>query len=368
VVGYKGIVEGFYWIPKHSVNWRYGEFDPIKRMKLLEFMGKKKLNTYVYDPKHFREGKNGIYERAYNPTLIGDPEQWKDTFSVAKDNGIEFIWGIAPGTHEPWTTYHPGWKKNEDGIFNVIEKLLELGVSGISLLFDDSPGGDSNIEVEKQAYLACKIADNYPGILKMICPTEYYGSKKTLEQKHKILNENTPASIGLIFTGTKSYCRSISSEDVPDYKNGRGSIVWDNWMAADDNNPKSIEFNLPQDRSQSLFDKIDGYLLNPCFPVERIVHMVSGIGEIIEKKIETTVKKTAQLPNGNDISWYEHTDEVHDLLQTMGKDWAEFLDVNASVMQKLLIKKVLDKDLEIKESEYREVIKKWPSLDPFFTL
>jgi len=58
--------------------------------------------------------------------------------------------------------------------------------------------------------------------------------------------------------------------DFPPLK--RKMIFWDNWMAVDalDRFPR----NLPRNRSIKLFDVEQpyGYMLNLCFPPERIVH------------------------------------------------------------------------------------------------
>jgi len=96
---YCGIVEGFYWREKHTIAGRYAEFDREKRKRLLELMAGKGLNIYVYDPKVLR-GEN--CERAYSPQLVGNRRDWEDTFGVASQNGIAFVWGLAPGRHEHW--------------------------------------------------------------------------------------------------------------------------------------------------------------------------------------------------------------------------------------------------------------------------
>ncbi len=54
-------------------------------------------------------------------------------------------------------------------------------------------------------------------------------------------------------------------------------IFWDNWMAVDvlDRFPR----NLPRNRSIKLFDieQQYGYMLNLCFPPERIIHGLISI-------------------------------------------------------------------------------------------
>lgn len=337
---YCGLVEGFYWKREHSVEGRYAEFDKDKRKKLLEFMGTKGLNIYVYDPKILR-GNN--YERAYSPALIGDAHYWKETFRIALDNGINFVWGLSPGRHEHW-------HYRITNLYLTTDFLLDLGAAGISLLFDDVPGAGTESEMEYQAELANILNMKYPGEIYGLCSGLYCGTRKRLENGLAILDDTIDPSIDLIFTGREVWPKSIKAEDLPRYESGRKSIVWENWVACDTNDPERLEFRPPEDREPDLFRKINGYWLNPSFPVERVIHMVSAVGEMF--------KYGGSFPK----------EEESGLIRIMAKDWANFLEVDEEPILRFMLLKTGYEKSPLPRKDIQQIIDRWPSLEPVLKL
>lgn len=348
-----GIVEGFYWTPSDAVQGRYGEFDPDKRLDLLGFMSRKGLNTYIYDPKILR---GDHYERAYDKALIGSKTRWLQTFRYAKQSSIDFIWGLAPGVSDQW---------EKKPLLENIEYILDLGASGIALLFDDVPGGTTESQKHAQADLTRQIENRFGKIVKAICPGNYCGEKEELQRNLEILHSEIPEDIPFLLTGKKVWSDHIEFNDFPDL-NQRGIILWDNWMASDTSNPSRLELSPLRGRHKDLFDKLDGYVLNPCFPIERIIPVVSSISEIILKGMNISKKESAILPNGNTITWLEYTNELPGLLDIMAHDWADFLGADPVILRKLLGRDVEKKSIQLQRIEYASILKKWPSLQPIF--
>lgn len=339
-----GIVEGFYWEESDAVLGQFAEYEAGKRKALIEFMGRKGLDTYVYDPKILRGDR---YERAY-ATESGD---WRETFAVSRHSGVSFYWGLAPGGSEYW----------RDEMFFKVEHLLEMGAAGIALLFDDVPGGEGYDEMLRQAELACRLAKRFPVL--GICPGKYAGPPAEVKKHLQPLDKNLPPSIPFILTGARVWSKCIEPEDIPVF--GRGVILWDNYMAADTSVPERLELAPPDGRSKSLLDATCGYLLNPCFPVERVIPVVSAVGEMQEA--ELSLKQTAILPNGNEAVWYEYLD-LPAIVETMSADWAEFLTTQLAPLHRLLrIRNRLDEG-KMDTSEYAEVCQQWPGLEPLFEL
>lgn len=334
---YCGLVEGFYWRKEHSVEGQYAEFNKDKRRKLLEFMGTKGLNVYVYDPKVLR-GDN--YERAYSPSLIGDPHHWVETFKIAVNNEIDFVWGLAPGRHEHW-------HNRLSNLYSTIDYVLNLGTKGFSLLFDDVPGANTENEMKYQAELANTLDSKYPEKIYGLCSGVYCGTRRELESKLTILDDNIDPGIDLVFTGREVWPESIKLDDLPRYKSGRKSIVWDNWMASDTNDPDRLKFSPPQEREHNLFGEINGYWLNPNFPVERIIHMVSAVGEMF--------KYGGSFPEDEEIG----------LIGMMARDWAKFLDVELELILRLMMMKTgKDKTVQLRNKQILHIVDKWRSLEP----
>jgi len=333
---YCGLVEGFYWKKEHSVEGQYGEFDAGKRRKLLEFMGAKGLDVYVYDPKILR---GAHYERAYSRFLIGDADNWKETFRVALDNGICFVWGLAPGRYEHW-------KQRRSGLRSTVDFVLNLGAAGLALLFDDVPRADTESEMRFQAELVDILHATYPGKIHGLCSGVYCGSREELECKLKTLDDNMNPEIDLVFTGREVWPESIELTDLPRYESGRKSILWDNWMASDTNDAAQLKFKPPAGRTSDLFANISEYWLNLNFPVERIIHMVSALGEIRR--------------HGGGF----REDEEIGLIRRMAKDWAGFLGVEEEPIMKFLMMKAGRDHGCLREKEVRQILSKWSSLEP----
>ena len=310
---YCGVVEGFYWTADYAIDGQYGEFSTRSRERLLEFMGEKGLNSYLYDPKILRGDR---YERAYDPSLIGS---WKHTTSIAKTNNIRMVWGLAPGRHELW-------KDNMKGLLQTVERILQNEFSGIALLFDDVPGGATETEMREQILLTNTLQKYC--IITGFCPTTYHGKREELEQS--LLAKALPQDIPLIFTGKNIWSSHVVAEDIPQY---RSATLWDNWMAADSSDPKRLQLAPPK-RDAALLSGLHEYLLNLCFPVERVIPMVSAIGQL---------SKTGKCD-----------------LEIMAKDWAQYLHSPVQPLQKLIAAAPTAK------YEYAAICAMWPSLLPLF--
>ncbi len=335
-----GVVEGFYWRENHSVEGRYAEFDPQKRRRLLEFMGTKGLNIYVYEPKVLREEN---VERAYDPDLVGDVGYWRETFQVAAEQGIDFVWGLGPGRYGDWYG-------RRAGLCSVVELVLDLGAAGFALLFDDVDGTETDFEMLHQAELGNMLYERFPGKSYGLCSGTYCGTRDELEEKLDALDRHLEPNVSVVFTGTEVWPESISHSDLPQFGSGRKCILWDNWMASDTNDPAKLKLAPPRRRERVLWSVLGGYWLNPNFPVERVVHMVSAVGEMMR--------------NGGSFSSAE---EVA-VIRTMAYDWAGFLGVEEAPILKMMMRRLGIPCPSLTKEEVASVTGKWPSLAPIMVL
>lgn len=88
-VANRGVVEGFYGTP-----WSFED-----RLSLLKFYGRNKLNTYIYGPKNDRYDSTPDWRKPYPPEQAKKLEQ---LVKVAKENKVNFVWGIHPGGDIHW--------------------------------------------------------------------------------------------------------------------------------------------------------------------------------------------------------------------------------------------------------------------------
>ena len=264
-----GIVEGFYWREQHRVAGHFGAFRPEERISLLEHMPQWGYDTYVYDPKVHR------HRTTFDPNEITGSDDWGSIFAAARHNGVDFIWGVAPGRSEEFLD-------QEAALVEKLSAVLGEGASGFALLFDDAGGAGTPSEAEQQARLARRLSDMFPGTLRVFCSSCYHGGNAAAEWIPPLLDTLLPESVGLFWTGAKVWCAKMRQEDFPALKR-RAIWVWDNWMASDTSLVSRLELKPPLNRHPSMFGATGGYFLNPVFPLDRAIPVIAGAGLVARK-------------------------------------------------------------------------------------
>ena len=153
----RGVVEGFYGTPwSHRV-----------RLSIIDFMGRFKMNTYVYGPK------DDPYHSSPNwrlPYPDDEAAQIKELVQACNHNRVKFVWAIHPGKDIKWNDEDYG------NLLHKFEMMYDLGVRQFAIFFDDI-SGDGTSPV-KQTELLNRLTDEFvkargdvaPLIL---CPTDY---------------------------------------------------------------------------------------------------------------------------------------------------------------------------------------------------
>ena len=116
----RGVIEGFY-----GTAWTH-EF----RLDLFRFMGRYKLNTYIYapkdDPKHRAQWRE-LYTGA-------ELEKMSELVKCAEDNNVRFVYAISPGLD---IDLGSKYEKDLKTLFDKCEFMYNLGVRSFSILLDD---------------------------------------------------------------------------------------------------------------------------------------------------------------------------------------------------------------------------------------
>ena len=125
-VAYRGVIEGFYgtaWTNKF-------------RLDLFEFMGKYKLNTYIYapkdDPKH-RSQWRSLYTSKEITVMT-------ELVETAIKNNVRFVYAISPGLD---INLKSGYEADFDKLVAKCESIYALGVRDFAILLDDIPTLDA---------------------------------------------------------------------------------------------------------------------------------------------------------------------------------------------------------------------------------
>lgn len=207
-IPYRGVVEGYYGRP----------WGTSGRISLMDFMGDRNLNTFVYGPK------DDPYHHAKwrEPYPKNEARDFQMLLKVAKANKINFYWAIHLGN----------FQDEYSALFNKLEAMYNLGVRSFAVFFDDF--GSANAELHStignrviREFLEVK-GDCSP---LLVCPNVYWGSGHPYQKE---LGQKLDKSAMIMWTG-KTICSDIRAEDVAkiteDFQ--RPPFIWWNWPVND---------------------------------------------------------------------------------------------------------------------------------------
>ncbi len=153
----RGIVEGFYGTPwSHEV-----------RLSLIDFMGRQKLNTYIYGPKDDPYHSSPNWRKPYPKEQAA---QISELIDACRRNHVDFVWAIHPGKDIRWT------EADRDSLVNKFEQMYNLGVRAFAIHFDDIEGEGTNPyrQCELVNYLTDNFVKTHQDVEPMtVCPTDY---------------------------------------------------------------------------------------------------------------------------------------------------------------------------------------------------
>ncbi len=217
---YRGVVEGFYGRP-----WSHET-----RLSILDFMGRHKMNSYVYGPK------DDPYHRTPNwriPYPEEEGKKIKELAERAKKNHIDFVWAIHPGGDIRWD------QADYDSLINKFSVMYDLGVRQFAIFFDDIKGDGT--DSHKQASLLNNIANDFVkkkrGVKNLIvCPTDYNQGWANPSENGQlaIYGRELDPAIDVFWTG-KVVCGDIEPESM-EFVNSRikrPALVWWNFPVSD---------------------------------------------------------------------------------------------------------------------------------------
>ncbi len=217
---YRGIVEGFYGTPwSHEV-----------RLSLIDFLGRFKMNTYVYGPK------DDPYHRSphwRDPYPQEEARHITELIEACNRNHVEFTWAIHPGQDIKW---------NEEDYMNLVNKfnmMYDLGVRAFAIFFDDIVGDGTN--AVQQTDLLNRLTEEFvktKGDVAplIICPTDYtkLWADPTPQGSLVVYGQKLDPAIKIFWTGDV-VCADLTRETL-DWVNSRikrPAYFWWNYPVTD---------------------------------------------------------------------------------------------------------------------------------------
>lgn len=248
-----GVIEGFYgrqW--PMAIRHAYADY--------LVALG---LNTYIYAPK----GDSWLRRCWQQPWPQAELGELTSLAARYRERGLEFGVGLSP--FELYRCYGSGEREL------LREKVLEIdgmGVSLLSILFDDMPG-DQDCLAQRQAEIVADVCAWVPELRIQVCPT-YYSFDPVLERYFgampqgywSALGAALPQAVDIYWTGNKVCSDSVSLADLDAIAGelGRPVMLWDNYPVNDGALRSRRLYCQPlAEREARMEGKLTGHLCNP---------------------------------------------------------------------------------------------------------
>ncbi|MCT7903635.1 O-GlcNAcase BT_4395 precursor [Candidatus Ornithobacterium hominis] len=263
-VEFRGVVEGFYGTP-----WQYKD-----RLRMLSFLGKNRMNTYIYGPKDDPYHSSPHWREAYPED---EARQIQDYVEAAKNNYVDFYWAIHPGKDIKWN------EADRQNLIQKFEKMYALGVRGFAVFFDDISGEGTNAakQAELLNFIQTKFVDTHTDVLPLImCPTEYNKSWSNLKGGYlPTLGKELDPRIHIMWTGD-GVIGDVTKESLTwiNDKINRKAFFWWNFPVTDyarDHLMLGPAYRLDQ-KAQNL---LAGVVSNPMEHAEASRIAIASVGD-----------------------------------------------------------------------------------------
>jgi protein O-GlcNAcase/histone acetyltransferase len=255
-----GVIEGFYGPP-----WTTAE-----RLRLLEWMDRFGLRTYLYAPKddpHHR----AVWRRPLSSAAVAE---LSDLVAACRRRDVAFVWAIHPGLD---IRYSSG-----DDLAALLARLEQVAVVGgrdFAILFDDVPGTLDPVDerafgrlAAAQAHVANRVHEwlrgREPAGRLLVCPTAYctrmsdagLGGAGYLHD----LGDLLAPPIDVLWTGPEIISREITVDHLAGVARllRRPPVLWDN-LFADDYDAGRFFTGPYAGRPAAIRDHVRGVLVNP---------------------------------------------------------------------------------------------------------
>ena len=257
-IAYRGVVEGYYGTP-----WSHEG-----RKSIFRFMGRNKMNTYIYAPKDdpYHHGAG-----CYKQYPAEKAAEIRDLVQHARSNHVRFVWAIHPANTVRWAV--DGGRQQLDALCDKLQAMYDLGVRDFGVLVDDSSGEIGKVErqVELCNYLLEHFVRKHPDVAQklIMCPTGYNRSW-TNERFLQSLGAGLDKDIMVMWTGNTV----VNNITLPGQRwvNGhvkRPTFIWWNWPCSDFKRSRlSMGRTYGLDTDEEMKSQMSGFVANPMEQAE----------------------------------------------------------------------------------------------------
>ncbi len=249
----RGVVEGYYGAP-----WSFES-----RCSIFRFMGRNKMNTYIYapkdDPYHHGHG-------CYKPYPAQKAAELSELIRYARQNHVRFVWAIHPANTVKWA--EEDGKKQLDALCDKLQQMYDLGVRDFGVLVDDSSGeiGKAERQVQLTNYILHNFIRKHPDVNQtlIMCPTGYNRSW-TNPQFLQTLGSGLDKNIPVMWTGdTVVHDITLEGQKWVNEHVQRPTFIWWNWPCNDFKRSRlSMGRTYGLDTANDMKNQMSGFVANP---------------------------------------------------------------------------------------------------------
>lgn len=249
----RGVVEGYYGAP-----WSFEA-----RCSIFRFMGRNKLNTYIYAPKDdpYHHGRG-----CYQPYPADKAAELAELVRYARRHFVRFVWAIHPANTVNWNDNNG--KIQLDALCEKLRQMYDLGVRDFGVLVDDSSGeiGKAERQVQLTNYILENFIRKHPDVNQtlIMCPTGYNRSW-TNEQFLNTLGSGLDRSIPVMWTGnTVVHDITLDGQKWVNEHVKRPTFIWWNWPCNDFKRSRlSLGRTYGLDTHYDMKNQMSGFVANP---------------------------------------------------------------------------------------------------------
>lgn len=250
----RGVVEGFYGKPWSNQN----------RLSIIEFLGKYKMNTYMYAPKDDPKHR----EKWREPYTDKEKKALGELIDTCKRNYVNFVYAISPGLD---MDFGSGYEADKAKLIEKCDMLYALGVRHFALLLDDLPVRTA----ETASYHARLVNDfreefyaKHTDLAELITIfAEYLDTAVTAEYTNTVA-VNLNDKVLVMWTGPSIDLKlSMGDFDKPNSTYGRKMLLWWNYPV-NDWAPNHLFTDGVKNLSKNLVNEVCGFLSNPMNQAE----------------------------------------------------------------------------------------------------
>ncbi|MBR1982498.1 MAG: beta-N-acetylglucosaminidase domain-containing protein [Akkermansia sp.] len=249
----RGVVEGYYGAP-----WSFEA-----RCSMFRFLGRNKMNTYIYAPKDdpYHHGWG-----CYQPYPEQKAAEIRDLVKYARQNCVRFVWAIHPANTVRW--HENGGRNQLDALCVKLRQMYDLGIRDFGVLVDDSSGeiGKAERQVQLTNYILENFIRKHPEVNQtlIMCPTGYNRSW-TNETFLRTLGAGLDKSVPVMWMGdTVVHDITLQGQKWVNKHVQRPTFIWWNWPCNDFKRSRlSMGRTYGLDTDPDMKNQMSGFVANP---------------------------------------------------------------------------------------------------------